>query len=209
MPAFPAIVSAVSSCQPAGTRRVALDRDVRGVGTQWIDEEVVPVDDRQVRRGVRRLPIAVAEALGGGEVVERHFHGGGTGRHFDLDEKHLQRIAVPREGLAARGDGEAGHLLDRPAGRVLALHPLRVGEGERAGRGGNHETGVEDAARRVRRVDRQLDGARLGPGASRRGSQDQQAAVNVRRSRARRLGIGFLSFGGRGGRNRSRSASLA
>jgi hypothetical protein len=41
---------------------------------------------------------------------------------------------------------------------MIAGEPLRVVEGERAGRGGNGETRMKDAARSFARVDVELDG---------------------------------------------------
>ena len=156
-------------------------RDLPGVRPQRIDQEIVPVDDQQVGRGIGGLAVAEAvDVLRRREVVEGHLHLPRPGRHLDLDQEHLQGIAPPGEGLAVRRYGESGHLHDGTARRVLPLHPFRIGERQRPGRGRDHQPGVEHPARRVRGVHRQLQGAGRrregrGGGQEQGGQRDTQA----------------------------------
>ena len=154
-----------------GQAQRGLDDQVVGPAAVGEQHELVPHHHGEARRGAG----AVGEAAGRGrgQVVELGDEGVGAGGDLEVEEVHVDGIALPGHGLAASGQAQAGEVDDRPRRRVLAGDPLGVGERQRAGPGGQGEPGVEDLAWRLAGVDLDDDGA-LG-GAGGRGGEGEKA----------------------------------
>ncbi len=132
-----------------------LEGVIGGRLARGIERYQVPVEDHQLVGG---SGIEAAGAAAGRDVVEADLHAVGARGHVAVEGVHVDVVAMPRDGLAGGLEAQLNHIIDGPGGAMIAGEPLRVVEGERAGRGGNGETRMKDAARGLARVDVELDG---------------------------------------------------
>ena len=148
------------------------------------EDDVVPRQEREVRRGAG--PVDVLAVRAGGHVIEAD--GQGTVGRLDMEGEEVDRVARPGEAVRAVRELEPDDIADRPGRPVLARDPARENERARAGLPERQHFGcVEDAARRVGQVDGQRHAPRgLGVGAS----AGRRSLRRARRRGARRAGRG-------------------
>ena len=124
------------------------------------------------QHGARHGDAALAGVDGREELVLR-LHAAGAGRHLHVEGEHVDGIALPFQGLAVGGQAQAGQLVQRAAGAVVAGHPLRIQQGQFAGRGGDAFADAEQLLRHVAGIDVQHDGSRAGRGGLGRSGNEQ------------------------------------
>ena len=78
-----------------------------------------------------------------------------------MKREHVHWVALPQKDLAIRGEREPCKVIDRPGRAMFARYPLGKRECERAGLDRNSHVGVQDLSRRVRDIERDLDGRTL------------------------------------------------
>ncbi len=66
---------------------------------------------------------------------------------------------MPRNGLTIGGEDNPGEVVDRTRGRMLARYPLRIVEREGARPDRNNEMSMQEFARRIGEVERDLNGS--------------------------------------------------
>ena len=85
---------------------------------------------------------------------------GDAGRDDDVELVEVGLIAGPGDDLAVGGEDDAGNLVDRAGGTVVAGDPLGGGEGGGAGLDGEIDLRVVKLARRLGQVGGDADGQR-------------------------------------------------
>lgn len=113
--------------------------------------------------------------------------GGDAFGHVDVELVEVGVVASPGEDFAVRREDNAGDLIDRAGGAMVAGDPLRGGEGCRAGLHGQVDLSVIELAGRVGEVGRDVDGLLA------EGWNGQQGRGGKKRRRAKHLLEGVLS----------------
>jgi hypothetical protein len=88
--------------------------------------------------------------------------GGDAGGDGDVELVEIFIVATPAEDLAVGGEDDAGDLVDRAGGAMVAGDPLGCGESDWARLDGNVNLGVVELARGFGEVRGDLDGSLLG-----------------------------------------------
>ncbi len=96
--------------------------DLRGRSARRIEKHLKPIQDEKFA-GDR------AGVVAGFQIIERNFDLLDSRRNVEVKRENIQRVALPGNGLAVRGDFQAGEVVNRADGGVRALNPLRVIEG--------------------------------------------------------------------------------
>ena len=78
-------------------------------------------------------------------------------RDGDIEGIHIERVAQPFHGLAARADQQSRELIDRSVGRMVAGQPLRVLQHQLPGFDGDGLVHTKEPARDITGVDAQRD----------------------------------------------------
>lgn len=79
-------------------------------------------------------------------------------RDVDVEGVEVDVITAPRQFFAGGADGEAGEVVDGAAGTMGAWYPFGSGQGDRTGRDGHFDVGMDELAGRVGEVGGDQDG---------------------------------------------------
>ncbi len=146
------------------------ERPALGQGHAGLRLQVARIDAGRIQRIGVPLQVehfrghhhpALAAALRGQEIEVGDDLAHALG-HVHLERIDVELVALPGQRLAVGGHAQAGQLVDRTGGRMVAGNPLRVQQGHRAGLGRHRGGHLEDAPGQIARVhiDAQQTGGR-------------------------------------------------
>ena len=125
-----------------------------------IQHQLVPFQDQQrLGRGARRFQ-SLDHAVGRDGRVDFEIDAelGRSGRNLEVKRVQIDGIAPPGEGLPVDLEDRAAERSEGTRRTVPPRQPLRVHQGQRAGRHGQGQMRRHDAARRLTRVDLDFGG---------------------------------------------------
>ena len=131
-----------------------------------IQHQLIPFQDQQrLGRGARRFqPLDHAVGRDGRVDFEIDAELGRSGRNLEVKRVQIDGIAPPGEGLAVDLEDRAAERSEGTRRTVPPRQPLRVHQGQGAGRHGQGQMRRHDAARRLARVDLRFRRRRRPPG---------------------------------------------
>ncbi len=134
-----------------------LDLDAPRIHSGRIQHHPVPLQIQQI--GCHRHPALV----GGGrrQVLELDLQHAHALWYLQREGIHVAGITCPLQRLAVAADDQPGHLVDRPGGCMVAGDPLRIPQGQRAGRHRNALAHTLDAPLDITGVHFKFDHARI------------------------------------------------
>ena len=131
--------------------------DLVGGGSLRIEHDQVPVQHCQLGRRGRAGRVA-GIGTGRRQIIQARFHPVGAHRHVHVDRVHILEIPPPSEGPSCGSQFQVAQV-DHGSGRpMFAGDPAGIEQGERSGRGGNLQGGVNQAPGRLAQIGLDGDG---------------------------------------------------